>query len=242
MGMPGQPMGMPGQPMGMPGQPMMPGQPVMTDPTSPASQRATHLPTVSIREFRSSVPEVSPRGATDMFMTTLIRTRRFRVVERARLADGIAAEKMLNQQGASTGQAGQTRYTAARYFFEGTVSEATNGEEQRGWSLGAMGAGVNNTSTSDTVAIDVRLVDVESGIAVDAQSVRKKLTGESTKAGGMINALAGMFLPAKAAQVAQGMQPVDEVVSARKDSIDKALREAMEEAVAEIVKRMPAGD
>lgn len=222
--------------MGMPA-PMQPGA---RDPGSPTSQRLQALPTVSIKEFRSSVQEVTPRAATDMFMTALIRLRRFRVVERARLAEGIATEKAMNQQGQSTGEAGQARYTAATYWFEGTVSEATNGENQRGWGLGAMGAGVGQTQTSDTLAIDVRLLDVESGIALDAQTVRKKIATEEVKAGGLVNALLGSLLRGNAAQTAQNMAPIDQISQSRRDSVDKALREAIEEALAVIVGRLPA--
>ena len=206
------------------------------DPSSKASRRLLQLPTVTIREFRSSVQEVTPRGATDMFMTALVNTRKFRVVERARLAEGIAAEKALNQSGTTTGQSGQSKYASATYMFEGTVSEASTGEAQKSMGINVMGAGANKSSSTDTIAIDVRLIDVESGTVIDAQTVRKKMLTVESKAGGILNALGGHFLKGAARDIAQNSAPIDQISSARKDSVDKALREAIEEAINEITK------
>ena len=206
-------------------------------PTSKASNRFADRPTVTIREFRSSVAEVTPRGATDMFMTALVKTRKFRVLERARMAEGIAAEKALNQQGMTSGQGGQSQYHAASYMFEATVSEATTDANKTSFSLGLAGAAAGKGWSSDTIAIDVRVTDVESGVVVDAIDVRKEIKGEETKAGGLTNALANTLLRGRAASLAQALAPTDEYVSARKESVDKALRDAIEEAVNEIAKR-----
>jgi curli biogenesis system outer membrane secretion channel CsgG len=209
-------------------------------PTSSASKRFADRPAVTIREFRSSVAEVTPRGATDMFMTALVKTRKFRVLERARMAEGIAAEKALNQQGMTTGQTGQAQYAGAAYMFEATVSEATTDANKTSFSLGIAGAAAGKGWSSDTIAIDVRVTDVESGIVVDAIDVRKEIKGEETKAGGLTNALANTLLRGRGAAVAQALAPTDEYVSARKDSVDKALRLAIEEAVNELAKRFAA--
>ena len=84
------------------------------------------------------------------------------------------------------------------------------------------------------------MTDVESGIVVDAIDVRKEIKGEETKAGGLTNALANTLLRGRGAAVAQALAPTDEYVSARKDSVDKALRLAIEEAVNELAKRFAA--
>ncbi len=228
--------GQPGQAPG--GAPALPHQGNLPNaPTSKASNRFADRPTVTIREFRSSVPEVTPRGATDMFMTALVKTRKFRVLERARLAEGIAAEKALNQQGMTTGQSGQAQYQGATYMFEATVSEATTDANKTSFSLGLAGAAAGKGWSSDTIAIDVRVTDVESGIVVDAIDVRREIKGEETKAGGLTSALANTLFRGRAAQVAQALAPTEEYVSARKESIDKALRDAIEEAVGEIARR-----
>ena len=206
-------------------------------PTSKASNRFADRPTVTIREFRSSVPEVTPRGATDMFMTALVKTRKFRVLERARMAEGIAAEKALNQQGMTTGQSGQSQYAGAAYMFEATVSEATTDSNKTSFSLGVAGAAAGKGWSSDTIAIDVRVTDVESGIVVDAIDVRREIKAVETKVGGVTTALANIFTRGRGGALAEALAPTDEYVNARKDSVDKALRDAIEEAVGEIAKR-----
>jgi curli biogenesis system outer membrane secretion channel CsgG len=172
-----------------------------------------------------------------MFMTALVKTRKFRVLERARMTEGIAAEKALNQQGMTTGQSGQAQYEAATYMFEATVSEATTDANKSSFSLGVAGAAAGKSWSSDTIGIDVRVTDVESGVVVDAIDVRRDIKATETKAGGITSALANTFLRGRTAAAAQALAPSDEMVSARKDSVDKALREAITEAVTEIAKR-----
>jgi curli biogenesis system outer membrane secretion channel CsgG len=237
-------------PLQQPGQPSQPapGGPISLPhqgnlqiaPTSKASGRFADRPGVTIREFRSSVAEVTPRGATDMFMTALVKTRKFRVLERARMAEGIAAEKALNQQGMTTGQAGQSQYQAATYMFEATVSEATTDANKTSFSMGIAGAAAGKGWSSDTIAIDVRVTDVESGVVVDAIDVRREIKGVETKVGGVTTALANILTRGRGGALAEALAPTDEYVNARKDSVDKALRDAIEEAVNEIAKRFAA--
>ncbi len=244
--MPGQFPQAPGMLGQFPQMPGMPGAPttqlphqgnLQNVPTSATSQRNLDRPTVTIREFRSSVAEVTPRGATDMFMTALVKTRKFRVLERARMAEGIAAEKALNQQGMTTGQSGQAQYKATEYMFEATVSEASAEDSKTSFGLGIFGAGAGKTYTSGSIAIDVRVTDVESGVVVDAIDVRKEIKGEESKVSGITSAIGNALTKGRLGQVLQAGQATDEYVSARKDSVDKALREAIEQAVNEIAKR-----
>ena len=209
-------------------------------PSSAAASRGSRLPTVTIREFRSSVSEITPRGATDMFIAALVRSRRFRVLERARMADGIAPEKALNQQGMTTGQAGQSQYLGAAYVFEATVSEASAGERKSAFTLGLAGAVAGQGSTTDSVAIDVRLTDVESGLVVDAVTVRKQLLSTETKVAGVGGALANLLTRGRGSTLANALSPTDQYLSARKDSLDRALREAIDDAVAEVARRFTA--
>lgn len=206
-------------------------------PTSAASARFAHLPAVAIREFRSSVSEITARGATDMFISALVKTRKFRVLERARIAEGIAAEKALNQQGMTTGQLGQSQYTGAAYLFEATISEASAGDSRSSFTLGLAGAAAGRGSSSDSIAIDVRVTDVESGVVVDAVTVRKALKTVETKVAGVTSALANVFTRGRGSALADALAPNDEYVSARRDNVDKALREAIDEAVSGIAKR-----
>jgi len=174
------------------------------------------------------------------FISALVKTRKFRVVERARLAEGAAAEKALNQQGMTTGAAGQSQYVAAMYMFEATISEASANDRKTTFMLGMAGANAAHGSVSDSIAIDVRVTDVESGVVVDAVDVRKELKTVETKVSGVTSALANLLTRGRASQAVDMLSPTDETTSARKDSLDRALREAIEEAVGVIAKRFAA--
>jgi curli biogenesis system outer membrane secretion channel CsgG len=205
-------------------------------PNEPRTGAYANLPAVTIREFRSSVQEVTARGATDMFMTALIKTHKFRVLERARMNEGIAQEKALNQQGITTGDIGHSRYAGAGFIFEGTVSESNANAESTslGLSLGGMGAG--KSTTKGIIGIDVRVVDIESGEVLDAINVRKEILGEETSAGGITTALANVLTHGRGNAVTDALAPSDTITSARQGSVDSALRLAIEEAVNEIAK------
>jgi curli biogenesis system outer membrane secretion channel CsgG len=207
-------------------------------PSSAASSLFANLPTATIREFRSSVSEITPRGATDMFIAALVQTRRFRVLERSRLAEGAAAEKALNQQGMTTGAAGQSQYIAATYSFEATISESSTDDRRSGFSLGLGAALAGQGTSTDSIAIDVRMVDVESGVVVEAVTVRKEIKSVKTNVSGVTSTLLGLFGKGSAAAAAQALSPTDEYYNARKDSVDKSLRDAIKEAVLEIAKRL----
>ena len=53
----------------------------------------------------------------------------------------------------------------------------------------------------------------------------------------MTTALANILTRGRGGALVEALAPADEYVNVRKDSVDKALREAIEEAVNEIAKR-----
>ncbi len=122
-------------------------------------------------------------------------------------------------------------------MFEATVSEATTDANKTSFSLGIAGAAAGRGWSSDTIAIDVRVTDVESGIVVDAIDVRREIKGVETKVGGVTTALTNLLTRGRGGALMDALAPTDEYVNARKESVDKALRDAIEEAVGEIAKR-----
>ena len=201
----------------------------------PTLRRNADLPVVTLREFRSSVPEIGARAATDIFITALMKTRKFRVVERARIAEGIAQEKALNQQGMTTGQSGDVKYVAARYVFEGTVSESQSGVRETRVGVNIMGFGGGRSATTDTIGIDVRVIDVESGAVLDAIDVAKPIYGESTTISGVADGLANLISRGRLSGIGESTEP--NLESKRKDSVDKVLRACIEEAVSLLTAR-----
>ena len=237
-----------------PGQQQVPNQPAfpnlgnaqppapLTPPQSGAmtqeskSKRFADRPAVTIREFRSSVTEVAPRAATDMFMTALVETRKFRVLERLRLNEGIGQEKLLNQQGATGGQSGDVKYVGAKYMFEGTVSEAQMDQNTTAMGLNIMGLGGKKSYSSDSIGIDVRVIEVESGIVADAIKIRKPIYGEATEVGGIGDALTNIVSQRFLGGAVQAAGS-KEYESKRKDSIDAVLRQCIDAAVKQIAER-----
>jgi curli biogenesis system outer membrane secretion channel CsgG len=225
--------------------PTMPAMPAATPAPAPTggtpqqeskSKRHADRPSVTIREFRSSVAEITPRAATDMFMTALVEAGKFRVLERARLAEGVMAERGLNQAGLVSGQSADIKLVSAKYVFEGTVSEAQMDQNSTSAGLNIMGIGAKRTTTRDTIGIDVRVIEVESGVVADAIKVRRQIKGKATEAGGIgdaaTNAISNRFLGG--AVHASGGK---EYESRSKESLDNALRLAIEEAIEKIAKR-----
>ncbi len=196
----------------------------------PPPQGSRPRPVVTIYKFRSSVPEVDGAAATDMFTTALIRTHRFAVMERQRLEQGVMREKQLNQQGLSTGNAGSTRLTGAHYIFEGTVSEANPNESETGASGGIEGLDVGGHKDTAMIGIDVRIVDANTGAVLDAVNVRKhvKTTGAHVNnIGGFLSNVFHKDLHGANLNVHQE----------KRQSVDKALRACIQEAVNKIADR-----
>lgn len=198
-------------------------------------RRAGELVAVSIYEFRSSVGEIAARGCTDMFKTALVQSGQFRVVERARLNEGVVREKQLNASGLSSGSSGGEMLTGAKYIFEGAITEANAGETQRSGALRVAGAELGGSSNKDVLGIDVRVVDVASGEIVSVVTVRKSIASDSIGVSGVGNLL-GSLLSKKGR--ASPYMPDIQMQQQRKESLDLALRAAIDQAVVELAYRL----
>jgi len=210
--------------------------------TSNTSQRLKGLkrkpgpkPVVTIYEFRSAVPEIQVKAAQEMFVTALIKSGAFAVAERQRLNEGVMREKQLNAAGQTTGTSASRKLAGASYIFEVVVSEANAGESQTEGRLSIGGMDLGGGSAKDGIGMDVRIVDAESGLVIDAVNVRKKIEATNTGVSGVgqlaqsIFALRGKSVP---------LNPDLNVKSSRKEGVDKALRSCIEAAVYELAKRI----
>lgn len=185
---------------------------------------------VTIYRFDSSVPEVSGAAATDMFMTALVKTHRYAVLERNRLKQGVLNEKQMNSAGMTTGTAGKTRLTGADYIFEGTVSEANANASDTGVGATVRGLGVEASGQKAMIAVDVRVVDAHTGAVLDAIDAKRPV-----KQGGVSVSGIGAFVQSF---VKQDMQGADASVSkGSKEGVDRALRACIEESVYRIARR-----
>ena len=201
-------------------------------PPKPLEQR---IP-VTIYEFHVGVPDVSVTAATDIFTTALIKSAQFRVVERQRLNQGVIYEKQLNAAGQSTGNAAQKQLRGARYIFEGTVTEANASADQHQGGVNVGGLNLGGGTNKDTIAVDVRIIDADTGDVLDSVSVNKTLNDSNVAVSGTA-ALAGTLASLRG-RIANPLTPDVNYQSAHKESVDRALRECIESSVLALIKRV----
>jgi curli biogenesis system outer membrane secretion channel CsgG len=201
-------------------------------PPKPLEQRVP----VTIYEFHGGVPTVSVGAATDIFTTALIQSGQFRVVERNRLNQGVAYEKQLNGAGMTTGDAAQHQLRGARYIFEGTVSEANAGEQQQRAGVNIGGLNLGGARNKDTIAVDVRIIDADTGDVLDSVSVSKAIDAAGVGVGGtagFVGTLASMT-----GHTASPLTPDVNLQTSHKEGVDRALRACIETSVLALIKRL----
>jgi len=201
--------------------------------SAPAFAGAARVP-VTVYEFRSMLPSLSASSATDMFTTALVHTGRFHVVERQRMNEGIVREKQLQQSGWADGDAARQQFRGARYVFEGTVSEANIAEQARSGGVNVAGMQVGGGASHDSIVVDVRVVDVANGDVLDAVTVRKEITATESGVSG-IGSLLGTVLSRQGKDTTY--VPDVQAQSRKRDGIDRALREAIDDAVLQLAQR-----
>lgn len=218
----------------------MPVQPQAAAVAAPAAP-AARLPfrgervAVTIYEFRSSVPEIGARGATDMFKTALAGQGRFALVERARLNEGVVREKQINAAAQSTGKSAQKPLRAAEYIFEASITELSAGDRQTQGGVNVGGLQLGGGSGSDALGIDVRIVDAASGEVRDAVAVRRPLKSSAAQVSGTGSLV--QTLRSMRGKDTSPLVPDLSLQTSRKDSVDQALRGLINDAVAQLAAR-----
>ena len=216
------------------------GDPVVTRSTT--SDRLAALPRlpmnqrkiVTIYEFRSGVAGIDNRALTDMFTNALVKSGAFAVVERQRLVPDITTEKGLNAKGATTGDTATHKLIGAQYIFEGVVSEANPNQDSSDGSVSLGGMEVGGHQQKGEIAIDVRVLDADTGMVLDSVDVSKKVEASGKRMSGVGNlaqsiaGLSGRSIP---------LSPDASVSTSHNEGIDRALRACIETAVLELAER-----
>lgn len=192
-------------------------------------------PLVTVYEVTSNVTEIEARAATAMFTTALVKSRQFRVLERNKISGGVAKEREMNQTGVSTGDRATKQIKGANVIFEATFSEATAAKESKSGGFSIGGLQIGGGGTKDEVGMDVRVLSVGSGEVLDAINVRKEVEATQSNVSG-IGALVDTIASAKGKDL-KGFTPDANYQSARKESMDRALRALIEQAIFELAKR-----
>ncbi len=198
----------------------------------PLNQRVA----VSIYEFRSQVSQITQGSATDIFMTALVKSRQFRVVERNRLNEGVAQEKRMNGAGQTTGSAAQHALRGAQYLFEGAVTEANAGVNGKQGGINIGGLQLGGSKSKDVISVDVRILDADSGDVLDSVTASRPVKASSMGISGTA-ALAGTIAAARGGS-ASPFTPDVSTQTADQTGIDATVRGCIEDAVLELVKRV----
>ncbi len=198
----------------------------------PLTQRVA----VSIYAFRSEVQEVPDNGATDMFMTALVKSGQFRVVERARVNEGVLQEKRMNGGGMTTGDSAEKKLRGAQYLFEGAVSEANpeKDSKQGGFNIGGLSFGGGNSK--DSIAVDVRILDADTGDVLDSVAVKIPLKSSTIGVSG--TAALAQTLASMHGESASALTPDVNLQKTHRDGVDETVRTAIETAVLQIINRV----
>jgi curli production assembly/transport component CsgG len=189
---------------------------------------------VTVYEFRSLLPAMNARTATDMFTTALVQSGQFRVVERNRMNEGVVREKQLQQAGWASGNAAQQQLRGAQYIFEGTVSEANVAESQGSGGINVAGLQIGGGRNQDSIAVDVRVVDAGNGDVLDAVTVRKPIATKEAAVSGVGNLIGTVM-----AQRGRSSPYVPDAQAQGRSSegLDSAVRAAIDEAVLQLARR-----
>ena len=201
-------------------------------PPKPLNQRVP----VSIYAFRSEVQEVPDNGATDMFMTALVKSGQFRVVERARLNEGVVQEKRMNGANMTTGSTAEKKLRGAQYLFEGAVTEANAGQDAKQGGISIGGLSFGGGGSKDSIAVDVRILDADTGDVLD--SVAVKMPVKSSTLGVSGTAALAQTVASMRGQSANPLTPDVNLQKSHRDGVDETVRAAIDTAVLQLVKRV----
>ncbi len=210
---------------------------------SPTHQALKRLPrrsaearvAVALYEVTSALPELPARGSTEMFKTALVKSGRFRVLDRSRLAGSVMVEKQLAATGQARGRANDQALRGAEYLFQAELSEVNASARQSATTLGVGGLLLGGGSNRDELGLDIQIVEAATGEVVDAVNVRKALQGGSLQVSGVAAVVSTVM--AQRGKTVSPYTPDVQHSSSRKQSLDAALREAIEEGVRLLAER-----
>jgi hypothetical protein len=127
---------------------------------------------IGVGQMESSIAGADPASFQTMIETQLVKTNKFKIIERSRLAE-ILKEKGLNAMGLTTGGNPLSGIEGVDYLVYGSITKL--GKSSSGTSV----AGVSFGGGSVEMAVDLRVIDAHTGEIVRADTV-----GEQAKAGG----------------------------------------------------------
>ncbi|MDI6809754.1 MAG: CsgG/HfaB family protein [Candidatus Eisenbacteria bacterium] len=113
-------------------------------------------------------------GMADMLTTALVKSGKYRVIERQQIEDVVLKEQALGQTGVITSESAAKigKMLGVELAIVGSVTEFGHKESEKGGRMGGIGLGGKKMSA--TVAVDVRFINTTTGEILQAESVRKE--------------------------------------------------------------------
>jgi curli biogenesis system outer membrane secretion channel CsgG len=161
-------------------------------------------------------------GMSEMLATELVKTGKFRVVERQKIED-VIHEQDFGQSGrvAAGTEAKLGNVLGARFLIYGAVTELNLQEKGGSGSISIHGVGLGGATSKGSVTIDLRVVDSTTGEIVASYTAHGKSSSSKVNAS------------YDGAEVSTGGEAF------WASGLGKATREAIQDAVSQLVRKIP---
>jgi len=130
-------------------------------------------------QYSESGSPVVSQGATEMLITALMRSRQYKVLDRADFNNFmteqnlVANDRVVDNEGPVIG-----KLTGADYVISGAITEYQIDKKTGGLGLRIAGKGGQQEYAVASAAVDLRVTDTSSGEVVWAKSLKKEIIGE----------------------------------------------------------------
>jgi Curli production assembly/transport component CsgG len=128
---------------------------------------------VGVGQITTAIPGYDPSSFQTMIETQLVRTNKFRVIERSQL-EQILGEKGLSMAGITDGTGKISGVSGVDYLIYGSITKL--GKDQQGVQVGGFGF----SSSKIVMAMDLRVVNASTGEMLYADTVQEQMDGSSS--------------------------------------------------------------
>lgn len=158
---------------------------------------ASEKPRIAVMRFTNSTNAHWWRSGTgselsDMLTNELASTKKFRLVER-REVESVVSELKFGESGlvdpSTKSRLGKIK--GAKYLVMATVSSFEEGSEKSGKGISFMGFGLDASSAKAYIAVDLKVVDVETSEVIETKTIEGKSESSSKGISGSIMGVGG---------------------------------------------------
>jgi curli biogenesis system outer membrane secretion channel CsgG len=131
-------------------------------------------------QYSENGSPVVSQGATEMLITALMRSRQFKVLDRANFSNFmteqnlVVNDRIVEDEGPVIGE-----LSGADYVISGAITEYQIDKKTGGLGLRVAGKGGQQQYAVASSAIDLRVTDTSSGEVVWSKSLKKEIVGKS---------------------------------------------------------------